>query len=866
MSDAPQEEYPEVLLCILEDLAAVRRCLSFQELCRLVSSRFALEHLLELRSLLFDAASRDPCFPATLFRERVATRGQPSPIAVAADIVTIFNLIQMTGGGPEATQPIRTQTPIPVDQSPGPALPGVLHLSALSRERVRAHSDSGGRGLEHLPLPRRGYSARKRGSLPPDPLSVLPSSPPARARAVSFDLPHPPHPPHPPGHLPDLLRPGGMRSLYLPLETDSESSDSTHGDVFEPEASVGKKRNIFKRDFHNQPPLIPQVTVQSESPSPGAKTGLDNHSFEMIPNPYPSPQNAKHAKNTKHESLDDLQDSTYFGPGSAPESWSPRHLHPQPQKSLWSTRSHSLEDRIGTGPNAPLDPKNRSSPALRKLSPGGGCAEAGVPREAEGFRAQATQTDPPDPRRLRSLVHADRLSFMTSLDDPDLCEDDISAIFRFLDDISMCGSTGVLHGDGGLNQDTPEGRRGRLGQLSRLFHSLESSDDGLKASVCKLLLRMSQIERQLESLAEVKSEISQVLSALQRLDEKIQQPLPAGRRQGSSSSRWLEPLSGVSSFMSHPVTPSESSEPQPLSASGHLYPATSSSSLDWSRWNGPAPAEGSKGPTENKDGLSRRASKNEEKEKEKDWSTAANGKLGQVSLTGEALTGESDRPRDANRETQTARRKPRDANRQTQTARRKDANRETQTARRKPRDANLETQTARRKPPDAKTQTLENTNRETQTARRKPEPQTARRKPPDANRDRRKPPDTNLETQTARHKPPDANREQTANAKNRNKPRDANRQTQTARRKTPKPPHKPRDRHQTASKPKHKPHKTETQTAQTANARNTNRRRKPRTNRETKPHKPRDPNREPKPNRQTQTARHKPPDDTNRQT
>lgn len=649
MSDALQEQYPAVLLGILEELAGMRQWLSFQDLCRMVSSRFALEHLVELRSLLFSAATRDPCFPATLFRERVTTRGQRvSPISVAADIVTIFNLIQMTGGGPE-----------PVDQSPGPTLPGVAQLSVPRRERARAQSDSDGRGLDHLPLPPRGYSARKRGSLPPDPLSLLTSSPPARARAVSFDLPHttvlfPPWPPR---------QPGAMGSLYLPLETDSESSgESNHAEVFEsePETSVDHKRSIFKKDFHNQPPLIPQVTVQSESPSPGStKTGFDNRSFEMIPNPYPSPTLPYYSpKQTKHESLDDLQDSTYFGPGSVPDSWSPRHLHPPPQKSVWANKSHSLEDRIGiSSPSLDLkmaQPPRRSSPAISKLSGGGGEVEERIPKEADCFRAQATQTDPPDPRRLRSLVHADRLSFMTSLDDPEFCEDDISAIFRFLDDISMCGSTGVLHPDGALNQDTPEARRGRLGQLQRLFHSLESSDDGLKASVCKLLLRMSQIERQLESLAEVKSEISQVLSALQRLDEKIQQPLVGveGRQGSSSGSRWLEPLSGVSSFMSHPVTPSESSEPQPLSASrhhsGHLYPATSSSSLDWSRWNAPDTMDGC---TEGKkDGIPRHASKTEEKitdtkvplslsNSARDWSVsysrgkdtkATNGKLGKV--------------------------------------------------------------------------------------------------------------------------------------------------------------------------------------------------------------------------------------------
>ena len=104
---------------------------------------------------------------------------------------------------------------------------------------------------------------------------------------------------------------------------------------------------------------------------------------------------------------------------------------------------------------------------------------------------------------------------------------------------------------------------------------------------------MSQIERQLEGLAEVKSEISQVLSALQRLDEKIQQPIAGG---GRGTGRWLEPLSaGVSIFSSHPVTPvSESSEPQPLSVSGLLYPGTSTNSLDWSRWNPGGPTESGK--------------------------------------------------------------------------------------------------------------------------------------------------------------------------------------------------------------------------------------------------------------------------------
>lgn len=627
-----QQEYPGVLLGILEELANMRQLLTFQDLCRMVSTRFDLEHLLELRSLLFAAASRDPCFPATLFRDRVNARGQGlSPIGVAADIVTIFNLIQMTGGATDSSQPSRVQAVLPVDQSPGPSLPGIHQLKVYGREKPRALSDPSDRPIdEHLLFPRSSYSSRKRASLPPVPISLV-SSPPIRARAVSFDLPHTTLL-YPSGEIPDEI----MKNIYLPLDTDSESSgDAAPVEVFEPEqgSSVNQRRNIFRKDFHNQPPLIPQVTVNNEFPSP-IKKGFDNHSFEIVSNPYPSPTAVHQSpgQRTKHESLDDLQDSTYFGPRSIPE-WSPQHLQPpRTQKPVWGTKSHSLEDRIGRG-NIGLGMESqgrqlprRSTPAISSVgeSQGGESGDSGLQIEGDVFKVQGTQTDPPDPWRLRSLVHADRLSFMTSLDDPEFGEDDISAIFRFLDDISMCGSTGVLHpsdGSGGVNHDTPEARRGRLGQLQRLFHSLESSDDGLKASVCKLLLRMSQIERQLESLNDVKAEISQVLSALQRLDEKIQQPISGARQ--STSGRWLEPLSGVSSFMSHPLTPSESSEPQPLSASGHLFPGTSTSSLDWSRWNIPGEkTESSKSQAESKgskegkkEASARRASKTQAEEK-----------------------------------------------------------------------------------------------------------------------------------------------------------------------------------------------------------------------------------------------------------
>ncbi|KAJ7999659.1 hypothetical protein DPEC_G00196700 [Dallia pectoralis] len=619
-----QQEYPLVLLGILEELAAMRHWLSFQDLCRMVSTRFDLQHLMELRSLLFSAACRDSCFPATLFRDRVTPKGLgTSPIGVAADIVTIFNLIQMTGGAPEAqsAQPMDAQPAPDTDQSPGPSLQGSFlstDQSSLSR-RVRARTLSDSQTLsgpidQSLLWPKSNYSFRKRSSLPPDPLSLVTTSPPGRARAVSFDWQHNTSLFSGSGSIPGQ----DMQTIYLPLETDSESSKdslSEESGPMDPGSEPGserhscvEKRDIFKKDFHNQSQLVPQVTVSTESQTTRGAGGrgrlelFSNRSVELLSNPYPSPTAVRPSpeRRAKHESLDNLQDSTYFGPGSTIPEWSPRHLQP-PRKQRPGCADKSLSlDSVGLNGSESslqrrLTPSPTNNPAAGGVSPPKGWeGSPGIGRGEAGLKAcsTGTQTDTvPDPRRLRSLVHADRLSFMTSMDDPDMMgEDDISAIFRFLDDMSMCGSTGVLHTqDGGpsAGQDTPEARRGRLGQLQRLFHSLDGSDDGgLKSSVCKLLLRMGHIERRLESLSEVKAEISQVLAFLQRLDEKMQQQVtgPGGGDGGRGGGRWLGPSCGGGSSLgslSHPLTPGSagSSEPQPLSVSGHSF-----GSLDWNRW------------------------------------------------------------------------------------------------------------------------------------------------------------------------------------------------------------------------------------------------------------------------------------------
>ncbi|XP_061414286.1 homeobox protein prospero-like isoform X1 [Lethenteron reissneri] len=66
-------------------------------------------------------------------------------------------------------------------------------------------------------------------------------------------------------------------------------------------------------------------------------------------------------------------------------------------------------------------------------------------------------------------------------------------------------------------------------QLSRVSRQRGASepDDELKVSVCKLVLRMGEIERKLETLTGVRAEISEVLAKLNKLDEKlVQEALP----------------------------------------------------------------------------------------------------------------------------------------------------------------------------------------------------------------------------------------------------------------------------------------------------------------------------------------------------
>lgn len=334
-----------------------------------------------------------------------------------------------------------------------------------------------------------------------------------------------------------------------------------------------------------------------------------NHSFELpYSNPYFEPplnSPLQDRRKAKHESLDDLQASTYFGPTTVSECVSSRkHLSKVGKQQAWPVKSLSLNTEEGPPDfersfinNKPLienhhrtmsivstdneqhfqSPKEkvRASPSGFAKKPNGvknkdvalmmaGPGNVDKREAAKRFRDKSlnspsfqggdssssigTQTEQAEPKKVKEqppkFTDKDRAKFKHSDEDPELISDDISDIFRFLDDMSVCDSLGVVQSSsynstGSLSQVTlksegdssPERNTVKLAKskLDRLFSSLENTDDELKSSVCKLVMRIGEIEKKLESLSGVRSEISQVLSKLNRLDEKIQEPEANGR-------------------------------------------------------------------------------------------------------------------------------------------------------------------------------------------------------------------------------------------------------------------------------------------------------------------------------------------------
>ncbi|XP_023375804.1 UPF0258 protein KIAA1024 homolog, partial [Pteropus vampyrus] len=338
------------------------------------------------------------------------------------------------------------------------------------------------------------------------------------------------------------------------------------------------------------------------------KTPFFNHSFEMpyssqYLNPACSP--VPDRRRAKHESLDDLQASTYFGPTPVTGTQDARRCPGRPSKQTpWPAKSWSLnaeevpdfersffnrnpsEEKprypspSGQSPSFPapdrrpayltpqdpqpmrpvgyvakpggLKPKEISAPAdLEKHEPvkkfkdkSIGCTGGQLSSDTSSVGTQ-TEQHVPEPKKRRDLCASGQGKYTKqSDDDSEIVSDDISDIFRFLDDMSISGSTGVIQSScynstGSLSQlhksdcdSSPEhnivkianGLPGSKGEKGNRPESSHHSEEELKTSVCKLVLRIGEIERKLESLSGVREEISQVLGKLNKLDQKMQQP------------------------------------------------------------------------------------------------------------------------------------------------------------------------------------------------------------------------------------------------------------------------------------------------------------------------------------------------------
>uniref|UniRef100_H0V7M1 Membrane integral NOTCH2 associated receptor 1 n=1 Tax=Cavia porcellus TaxID=10141 RepID=H0V7M1_CAVPO len=628
------------LVKILEELDSKQNTVSYQDLCRSLCTRFDLSQLTKLRSMLYYTACLDPNFPATLFKDKMKStvnNQQSKKIMVAADIVTISNLIQMSGGAAKEKLP--------------PGRPKV-HKKGASFESCRTDTEVCD-AAECAPLTcdlserpfSRGYptrqSARCRQRDCKDCPQFIPASEPnfllgvskeGKSRAASLDRLQALAP-----YSVASPQPCEMQRTYFPMNLESESTSDQEPlpisqglkETFSPPEesfvvpSCVQKRNIFKEDFHNLMPVSPSLVgpdnkAKGEHRVPQGrkephKPPFFNHSFEMpyhsqYLNPMYSPVPDK--RRAKHESLDDLQASTYFGPTPVMGTQDPRHCLGRPSKqTAWPVKSWSLnteevpdfarsffnrnpsEEKLHySNPNSqtpnfsapdrrpaylvPSDPQQilpvgytakvnglkpkelsptieleKHEPAKKFKDKGIGCASRQVSSDTSSVGTQTEQhtLEPKKCKELCSMAqgkYGDRHSGKHSDDDSEVVSDDISDIFRFLDDMSVSGSTGLIQSScynstGSLSQlhksdcdSSPEHNLSRI--TSRAPSSKADkgsrpenphrSEEELKTSVCKLVLRIGEIERKLESLSGVREEISQVLGKLNKLDQKMQEP------------------------------------------------------------------------------------------------------------------------------------------------------------------------------------------------------------------------------------------------------------------------------------------------------------------------------------------------------
>lgn len=619
-----------LLVKILEELDMKQNTVSYQDLCKSLCARFDLSQLTKLRSVLFYTACLDPSFPATLFKDKMrcmVENQQSKKLMVAADIVTIFNLIQMNGG-------------IAKEKLPVPRHPKLRKKESFESCRsdtdvcsVVECSSNCDRDFN------RGYSMRRAAKCSKtdckdchhflaseEPNFLLGVNKELKGRAASLD------------RLQALAsysmatsEPCEMQSTYFPMNPENDTiseQDSLplHEDLKEtfisrdepfilPNSCV-QKRNIFKEDFHNLitiPPNVIPPSKQSLSGEPLARKETTkpiffNHSFEIpYSNQYVNMEYSplQDKRRVKHESLDDLQASTYFGPTTIIGPQEHKRFSGRPTKQAawpiksWSLNTEEVPDfersfftRKQTEDNLPYPSTNvqvsnisaaperhhpvpymnakdqvMTSQSSYAVNPNGHkCIDGPSPLEAdkhEGLRkfkekslnhsssqqasfdktaSIGTQTEQGEAKRGRELCssascrygdfHARKLSEA----DSEIVSDDISDIFRFLDDMSICDSVGILQSScynscGSLSQvhktdceSSPERSAAQAAKPGKRGRRESCADGELKSSVCKLVLRIGEIEKKLESLSGVKEEVSQVLAKLNKLDEKIQQP------------------------------------------------------------------------------------------------------------------------------------------------------------------------------------------------------------------------------------------------------------------------------------------------------------------------------------------------------
>ncbi|XP_043380206.1 major intrinsically disordered Notch2-binding receptor 1 isoform X2 [Chelonia mydas] len=627
------------LVKILEELDTKQNTVSYQDLCKSLCARFDLSQLAKLRSVLFYTACLDPNFPATLFKDKMrctVNNQQSKKIMVAADIVTIFNLIQMNGGVakeklPVARQKMRKKESVESCRSDTEicnVVDCVTNCELRDREFNRGYSG------------RRSSKCRKVDCK--DCQQFVPTSEPnfllgvnkeMKGRAASLD------------RLQALASysivnspPCEMQSTYFPMNIENESisdQDSlpinaaiketfiSNDEPFVLQSCV-QKRNIFKEDFHNLITISPNLMLPNKKPEDGhvepqnrkeiSKQGFFNHSFEMpyssqYLNPVYSPIPDK--RRVKHESLDDLQASTYFGPTTILGPQDTKRWAGKPIKqAAWPAKSWSLnteevpdfersffnrkqaeekqryQSSNNQSPSFPaadrhqtyLNPKDQTpimqanyavkqnghkpkeipsivdmekhEPIKKFRDKSINCTSVQL-LSIDKTTSVGTQTEQQglEHKKCKELCapsqtkYGERHSLKQSDDDSEIVSDDISDIFRFLDDMSICGSTGVMQSScynstGSLSQvrksdceSSPEHNLTKItngnssNKLDKVVRAdINNTDDELKTSVCKLVLRIGEIEKKLESLSGVREEISQVLGKLNKLDEKIQQP------------------------------------------------------------------------------------------------------------------------------------------------------------------------------------------------------------------------------------------------------------------------------------------------------------------------------------------------------